>query len=282
MKVVRTKSDLRKEIKKLRKGKKKIALVPTMGALHAGHLKLIEEARKKADDVVVSIFINPTQFVADEDFDRYPRQEKKDLDMLKKAKITLAYLPRVEEMYPNGFGTKITVKKDAEILCGAMRKGHFDGVATAVTKLFLQVMPNMAFFGEKDFQQLHIIRSLAQDLFMPVQIYGAPTVRESDGLAMSSRNKYLDKEEREIAPEIFRMLSIMCQRMEDEGDDIAALIKWGKSYLKSKGIKEVEYIDVRDEETLETVEKPGKRPLRILTAARIGNARLIDNIKVRV
>jgi len=283
VKIVRTKTDLRKEIKKLKKSGK-IALVPTMGALHGGHVRLVEEARKNSGAVIATIFINPTQFVAGEDFDLYPRQEKKDISALKKAKVDLCYIPNVEEIYPNGYGTMVTVADNTEILCGASRKGHFNGVATVITKLFLQVMPNLAFFGEKDFQQLHIIKQLAQDLFIPVEIRGVATVREKDGLATSSRNKYLDEEERERAPEIFRMLSIMRQRMDDDSEEsLRALEKWGKDYLKEKNIKQVEYVEIRDEETLELADHltPG-RPVRILAAVQLGNARLIDNIRVRV
>jgi len=252
-----------------------------MGALHDGHMELVRQAGRMADAVVVSIFVNPTQFAPGEDFKKYPRTEKSDLAKLRKEKkAEIIYIPYVEEIYPQGFATNVEVKENANILCGKFRKGHFSGVATVVVKLLLQVMPDIALFGEKDFQQFHIIKKLVADLDIPVRIEGVPTVRESDGFAMSSRNKYLAKNERETAAEIFRMLSIFRQRLE-EGEKIGKLIGWGKKYLHSKGIKKIDYLEVRDEKTLTPVKEiRPKQPVRIFIAAYLGKTRLIDNLLV--
>lgn len=279
MKIARTKRELSEAIKGLRANGKRIALVPTMGALHKGHISLIDIARKHADSIVASIFVNPLQFGKNEDFNIYPRQEKEDLEKLNGANTDIAYLPGVDEIYPEGFVTSVIVGKNTDILCGRFRPGHFDGVATVVAKLLIQALPDVAIFGEKDYQQIHIIKRLVTDLDIPVKVIGAPIIREKDGLAMSSRNAYLTPEQRKTAVEIYKMLEDFRSRLKDK-ETIQALIKWGTEYLLGKGFTEIDYIEVRDSETLELIEKIGNKPARILAAARLGKIRLIDNIEV--
>jgi len=277
MEIIRTKTALKKALKNF--GSKKIALVPTMGFLHDGHLQLVELAKKSADKVVVSIFVNPTQFGAGEDFEKYPRDENGDLKKLKALKADIVYIPKITEIYGQHHGTTIHVQKDADILCGKFRKGHFDGVATIVAKLLNQVTPDIAIFGEKDYQQLHIIREMVSDLDIDTKIIGAKIIREKDGLALSSRNSYLSKKEREIAPELFRTLSVIRGRIE-EGEEIKKVISWGKSSLKKKGFSKIDYIEIRDSKTLEEVTKI-KSTARIFAAAHLGKTRLIDNLEIK-
>ncbi len=293
MKIARTKDELWQAIEDLRgNGKKiaddatgKIALVPTMGALHDGHLSLIDTARQNADIVIASIFVNPAQFGEGEDFEKYPRNEGDDLNKLEEMAVEIAYIPAVEEIYPDGFCTGISVTGYNDILCGAFRPGHFDGVATVVCKLLMHAMPDIAVFGEKDYQQLHIIRRMVADLDLPIEIVGAPVMREDDGLAMSSRNVYLNREEREIAPEIYRMMCMVRDKKPSDSSNIEDIYRWGREYLLEKGFNEVDYVEIRYADTLEMVEnidslKDTQRPAHILTAARLGNTRLIDNIKI--
>ena len=260
-----------------------MALVPTMGALHEGHLTLVREAKKQAEHVVVSIFVNPLQFGENEDLDAYPRVLERDCKLLDAEGVTLVWAPSVEVMYPKGFASSIAVTGESEGLCGGSRPGHFDGVATVVCKLFNQVQPNMAFFGEKDWQQLAVIRRMARDLDMALpeasRIIGVPTVREADGLAMSSRNAYLSVEERAQAAALPRAMREAIVLIEAGGDIGAALAEL-EQVLIASDFTAIDYAEVRDAQTLLSVEKLGKEPGRLLVAARIGKARLIDNMSV--
>lgn len=254
-----------------------MALVPTMGALHAGHIALIDIARTKADRVVASIFVNPKQFGPNEDLDRYPRREAADAKALLEAGCDLLWLPPVEAMYPDGFATNVTISGVTEPLDGAARPGHFDGVATVVSKLFNQVRPDVAVFGEKDFQQLAVIRRLVADLDFGIEIVGAPTQRDDDGLALSSRNAYLTPEDRAAAVALPRALGEAAEGIASGEDPDAALAK-ARARLESAGFA-VDYVELADAESLGAV-RPG-RARRLLAAARIGGVRLIDNVAVK-
>ncbi|MEO1922425.1 MAG: pantoate--beta-alanine ligase [Sphingomonadaceae bacterium] len=260
-----------------------LALVPTMGALHEGHLALVREAKRRADHVAASIFVNPRQFGEGEDLEAYPRRLKEDAALLEKEGVALLWAPTPEAMYPNGYATNISVAGVSEGLCGGDRPGHFDGVATVVCKLFNQVRPDMAFFGEKDWQQLAVIRRMARDLDLVRPhvdaIHGVPTVREKDGLAMSSRNAYLSGEEREQAAALPRAMQAAIAVMKQGGDPLKVLAGLREALLDS-GFSEVDYAELRDAETLEPLSRIGPRPARLLVAARIGPARLIDNMAV--
>jgi pantoate--beta-alanine ligase len=275
--LARSVSDLRQSLAPWRKAGEKIALVPTMGALHEGHLSLVALAKSKADRVVASIFVNPTQFGPGEDFRRYPRDEAGDLDKLEKAGANLVFAPETAEMYPIGFSTKVGVSDLTEDLCGASRPNHFDGVATVVTKLLLQCAPHVAIFGEKDYQQLLVIRRLVRDLDIPVEILGAPIVREEDGLALSSRNAYLSPSERKTAPLLYQTIVAVANdlRQGRGADDAAAA---GCFKLEAAGFR-VEYVAVRDPETLKPLSGPVERA-RVLAAVELGRTRLIDNVAV--
>ncbi|MGP1351912.1 MAG: pantoate--beta-alanine ligase [Parasphingopyxis sp.] len=269
---------VRAALRELRADSGTVALVPTMGALHKGHIALVARAREVADHVVASIFVNPTQFGEGEDFDSYPRTEEEDAAKLEAAGCNLLWAPRPEEVYPAGFSTTISLTGVTEGLCGASRPGHFDGVATVVAKLFNQIRPDYALFGEKDYQQLALIRRMARDLDFEIEIVGVPTVREADGLALSSRNAYLSAEERERAvalPDALAETATAILRGESSADAIIA----AKAKLFEAGFATVDYIELRDAETLEPVET-AERPARLLAAARIGKTRLIDNIAV--
>lgn len=269
MKTVRTISDLRDEIAAWRAAGHSIALVPTMGALHAGHISLVGAALALADRAVVSIFVNPTQFAPHEDLARYPRDEASDLAKLTGAGAHLVWMPTVEDMYPAGFATRLEVEGAALPLEGAFRPHHFGGVATVVCKLLMSSMPDMAVFGEKDFQQLAVIRQMVRDLVVPVTIRGVPTVREHDGLALSSRNAYLSADERHIAPMLFKAISDVA-RGRDPAEAAQALL--------AAGFSNVDYIEVRDAETLEPLVPGRGRAGRVLAAAWLGKTRLIDNV----
>lgn len=256
----------------------RVALIPTMGALHAGHMALVTRALAIADRVVASVFVNPTQFGPNEDFQAYPRRESDDARLLMKTGAHGLYAPSVEEMYPAGFATSVTVAGPSAGLCGDFRPGHFSGVATVVSKLLLQSGVDVALFGEKDYQQLQVIRRLVRDLDIPVEIEGVPTVRESDGLAMSSRNAYLTAEERVIAPALHRTLAAIAEKVA-AGRPIAEQEDWGKAQLLSAGFRSVDYLSVRDAESLGSIERLDG-PARLLAAAHLGKARLIDNVPV--
>jgi pantoate--beta-alanine ligase len=268
---------LRDALASFRAAGESIALVPTMGALHAGHIALVETARRRAQRVVVSIFVNPIQFGPNEDLARYPRREVQDARMLTEAGADLLWMPAVEEMYPDGFATAVSVSGVSDVLEGAHRAGHFDGVATVVAKLFGQVRPDVALFGEKDFQQLAVIRRMARDLDLGIEVLGVPTQRDDDGLALSSRNLYLDPDERQRAVALPRALGIAARTLEKGGAADEALAQ-ARDMLAQAGF-ETDYVALVDAETLG--EPAADRPMRLLAAARIGNTRLIDNIAVQ-
>jgi len=273
----RTVADLRAHVAPWRKAGKSIALVPTMGALHAGHLSLVTLAKSKADRVVVSIFVNPIQFGPREDFSTYPRNEAGDIEKLRAAGADLVFAPNTAEMYPAGFSTKVSIGDLTEDLCGANRPNHFDGVATVVTKLLLQCAPDMAIFGEKDYQQLLVIKHLVRDLNVPVEILGGEIVREKDGLALSSRNAYLSPAERKTAPLLHQTISEVAAALaRGEGADAACVA--GRFKLEAAGFR-VDYIAVRDPDTLKPLSGPVKHA-RVLAAAYLGKTRLIDNVPV--
>ena len=278
---VRTVAALRARIATWRKeaGEAKVALVPTMGALHRGHLALIAAARAQAGKTVVSLFVNPTQFGPGEDFTSYPRDEAADARALESAKADLLYAPTVEEMYGDGFATTVTVSGLSAELEGAVRPQHFSGVATVVTKLLNQARPDIAVFGEKDYQQLLVVRRLAADLDLATRIIGVPTLREDDGLALSSRNAYLTADERKIAPALYATLRDMAAKITASRSPAADLIEQARQSLLQAGFASIDYLELRDSETLATVRRM-TRPTRLLAAARLGKTRLIDNVAV--
>jgi pantoate--beta-alanine ligase len=255
-----------------------IALVPTMGALHAGHLALVAEARRRASRVVATIFVNPLQFGANEDLDAYPRQEAEDIALLEAAGCDLLWVPGAGEMYPAGFATTVSVAGVSERWDGAARPGHFDGVATVVAKLFTAVRPDLAIFGEKDFQQLAVIRRMTLDLGLGVEILGVPTVRDHDGLALSSRNAYLSPNERKNAVALPEALSSAAERLR-AGEDVTAVLDESKERLRAAGFSRVDYLVLVNAMTLEPLERFGG-PMRLIAAATIGRTRLIDNLAV--
>jgi pantoate--beta-alanine ligase len=279
MQVIARPDELRQRIRQWRRAGERIGFVPTMGNLHAGHGSLVGLAGELADRVIVSVFVNPLQFGPNEDFAAYPRTPDEDRRLLESMHVDLLFVPEVDDIYPRGqqTTTRVHVPGLEDILCGAFRPGHFMGVATVVTKLLNIVLPDAAVFGEKDFQQLMIIRRAATDLCMPVEIIGAPTTREADGLAMSSRNRYLSAQERAIAPQIYAELSRARAALEGGSSDFAALERAGLDALVKAGFRP-DYFSVRDAATLDppAADSTG---LVVLTAARIGRARLIDNVR---
>jgi pantoate--beta-alanine ligase len=276
--IVRTISALRDAVAAFRAAGETVALVPTMGALHAGHMALVEEARRRARRVVVSIFVNPTQFGANEDLGAYPRREATDVKLLDEAGVDLLWLPSADEMYPADFSTGITVGGVSEGLCGAVRPGHFAGVATVVAKLFNQVRPDTALFGEKDYQQLAVIRRLNRDLDFGVTIVGVATQREDDGLALSSRNIYLSQDARAVARSLPRALGEAARAIQ-AGGDVAAVLDNARSRIIAAGFDSVDYVELRDAATLAPMTMLD-RDARLLVAARIAGTRLIDNLAV--
>lgn len=274
---VTTVPDLRATVATLRQDGARIAFVPTMGALHEGHLTLVRQARALADKVVVSIFVNPLQFAPTEDLDRYPRNEAGDLALLHSVGCDVVYLPTVDALYPQGFVSRVEMKGPALGLESDFRPQFFSGVATVVMKLFNQVRPDIAVFGEKDFQQLAVIRAMVRDFDMPIEIIPGATVREADGLALSSRNAYLSQEERSIAPLLHQALQTVRTAVL-AGDAPDAAIAQAQTGLLAAGFRSVDYIALRDAETLGDV-TPG-RPQRLLAALWLGKTRLIDNIAV--
>lgn len=278
MQTIRQLKPLRKAIAALRAQGDRVALVPTMGALHAGHMALIAEARKRAEHVVASIFVNPKQFGPNEDLAAYPRRAAKDSAMLSEAGVAVLWMPDAEIMYPAGYATNVSVAGVTDGLDGVARPGHFDGVATVVAKLFNQARPDVALFGEKDFQQLAVIRRMAADLDFGIEIVGVPTEREEDGLALSSRNVYLTPEERLQARALPRALGAAASVIEAGGDVAEALAK-AQAALIEGGFQSVDYVSLCDAATLQPVTSLQK-PARLLAAARIGAARLIDNVPV--
>jgi pantoate--beta-alanine ligase len=273
--------ELRARISSWRRAGERIAFVPTMGNLHAGHASLVGKAAELGRRIIVSIFVNPLQFGPNEDFAAYPRTPAEDRHRLESLAVDLLFAPEVADIYPRGqqSSARVHVPGIEDILCGAFRPGHFMGVATVVTKLLNLVQPDVAVFGEKDYQQLMVIRRAATDLCMPVEIVGAATMRESDGLAMSSRNRYLSSEERAVAPRIYAELERARVAIEGGAGDLAAIEKQGAAALQKVGFRP-DYFSVRDAATLD-VATATTEDLVILTAARIGRARLIDNVRAR-
>ena len=277
MQIVRTSEELAESIARLKR-QGTLALVPTMGALQAGHMALIAEAKRRANKVVASIFVNPTQFAAGEDLDRYPRREEQDARMLEQAGCDLVWIPTVDAIYPRGFATTVHVSGVSERWEGEARPGHFEGVATVVAKLLLAVKPDVAVFGEKDFQQLAVIRRMVVDLNIPVEIVGLPTVREHDGLALSSRNAYLSKDDRRRAVALQRAL-LGARDAIRGGKAVGSALREAKQTLIDAGFLKIDYLALVDAQTLEPVEVAPEE-MRLIAAAMIGTTRLIDNIPV--
>lgn len=282
MQIARTLEMLRKSLTALRADGQTVALVPTMGALHEGHLTLVRRAKAQADHVVVSIFVNPRQFGAGEDLDAYPRQLERDAQLLEDEDVSLIWAPAPQEVYPVGYATNISVAGISEGLCGADRPGHFDGVATVVCKLFNQVTPDMAFFGEKDWQQLAVIRRMARDLDLNWPhvdaIYGVPIVREKDGLAMSSRNAYLSPEQRHQAAALPQAMKAAIIKL-SEGGAADRLLEDMRQDLLASGFDSVDYAELRDADSLAPLVSDNGNA-RLFVAARIGGTRLIDNMEI--
>ncbi|MGH7045891.1 MAG: pantoate--beta-alanine ligase [Stellaceae bacterium] len=279
MHIARTIAELRGMLAPWRSTGEHIGLVPTMGALHAGHMALVGAAKTQCERVVATIFVNPRQFAPAEDLGAYPRPEAADLAMLRAADVDLAFVPGAEEIYPPGFATLVRVAGLSEGLCGAHRAGHFDGVATVVAKLLIQSLPDRAYFGEKDYQQLMVIRRLARDLDLPVAIEGVPTVREADGLALSSRNAYLTPAERRVAPELVRVLRRVATALAAAPDAVGPETERGRALLAQAGF-DVEYLEIRDAASLAPVTAVVSAPARVFAAARLGRTRLIDNVAI--
>ncbi|HKE43955.1 MAG TPA: pantoate--beta-alanine ligase [Steroidobacteraceae bacterium] len=271
---------LRERVSGWRRQNLKVALVPTMGNLHDGHIRLVRQARDAADRVIVSIFVNPLQFGPKEDFSAYPRTPEEDRRLLALAKADLLFQPEVEEIYPGGYqhSTIVDVPELSGVLCGAFRPGHFAGVATVVAKLFNIVQSDIAIFGEKDFQQLLIIRRMVTDLCIPVEVRGMATTRDADGLALSSRNRYLSAEERQVAPRLFAALEAARQEIESGATQFERIEQSGMQNLVEAGFRP-DYFSIRQAHDLQPVQDP-QAEIRILAAARLGRARLIDNVKV--
>jgi pantoate--beta-alanine ligase len=280
MNVVKTIADLRAAVTRARGEGKRIGFVPTMGNLHAGHIALVKKAGQRADFVVASIFVNPLQFGPNEDLASYPRTLTADQDKLFEAGCHLLFAPSVEEMYPHGqaMQTIVRVPGVSEGLCGGSRPGHFDGVSTVVNKLFNMVLPDLAVFGQKDFQQLAVIRTMVRDLNMPVQIIGEPIVRADDGLALSSRNGYLSENERATAPALYRTLSQLAEAIHNGNRDYSALLTQGRQTLSAAGLRP-DYLEIRNAVDLQPADS-NTRELVILAAAFLGKTRLIDNLLV--
>jgi pantoate--beta-alanine ligase len=278
VRIIREKEALREAVAALKADGGTIAFVPTMGALHAGHMALVDEARRRASHVVASIFVNPTQFAPNEDLARYPRREASDAKMLEESGVEILWAPDVETMYPDGPAITVRAGPLGDELDGAARPGHFDGVATVVARLFEQVQPNVALFGEKDYQQLLVIRRVVRDLALSIEIVGVPTQRDADGLALSSRNLYLTDEERRAARALPRTLGEAAAAIA-QGGNIADVLAKARDALSRAGFDPIDYVELRDAETLAPATN-GARPARLLAAARIGGTRLIDNLAV--
>ena len=278
--VVRTVTELRARVTAARTDGKSIGLVPTMGALHHGHLSLVDEISSQSDFIVVSIFVNPTQFGEGEDFDAYPRDEQTDLEKLAPTAASLVYAPTVGEMYPDGDATTVSVEGISDNFEGAQRPGHFDGVATVVSKLLLQCLPDVAIFGEKDYQQLAVIRRFVKDLAIPVAIIGGPIIREADGLAASSRNVYLDTNARQIAGQFNLVLKQLIKDVQAGASLRDAESKASASLMKA-GFNAVDYVSIVDPNTLEVLETLD-RNARVLSVARLQKVRLLDNMAIKL
>ena len=282
MDIIEDREALRDTLRIWRRAGEHIALVPTMGNLHEGHLSLLALAREHAERVVVTIFVNPTQFGEDEDFERYPRTLERDKRHLKRANVDILFLPSVETIYPFGtdVATSVTVPVLTEEFCGLQRPGHFDGVTSVVSRLFSIVQPDVAVFGQKDYQQQLIIRRMVDDMHLPVEIISGPTQRDKDGLALSSRNQYLTEEERKVAPQLYLTLQEIGKELQSGNDDYSALEQRGSNELQAHGFT-VDYVSIRRAENLGEPDRDTDR-LVVLTAAQLGKARLIDNLLVDI
>lgn len=277
LQVIRAPAELRETVLAHKRQSKRIGLVPTMGGLHAGHLSLLKAARERCDILVMSLFVNPTQFGPTEDLDRYPRNEEADLASAEEYGVDIVFCPDVAGMYPQGFQTSISLSELAKPLCGAGRPEHFEGVATVVTKLFHLALPDVAVFGQKDAQQLAIIRQLVSDLDFSIEIIGAPIVREEDGLALSSRNVYLSDEERKQALSLHRGLCAAQQRFDEGACDSSTLVGAARAVIGASPLAKIEYLELRDAATLEEITEI-KAPALLAVAAAFGQTRLIDNL----
>jgi len=280
MRTVHSLKELRAILRGYRQQEKTIGLAPTMGNLHEGHISLVRKAAEAADIVVTSIFVNPMQFGANEDLDTYPRTLINDQNKLSEAGNTLVFAPSAEEVYPDGLArhTRIVVPEVSDGHCGASRPGHFEGVATVVSVLFNMIQPDFAVFGEKDFQQLAVIRKMARDLMMPVEVIGAPTIREEDGLAKSSRNSYLSEDERKMAPVIYQTLQATAAKIADGHADFQVLAKEAGDSLRDAGLR-LDYFNIANSQTLKPAASDDSE-ITLLAAAFLGTTRLIDNISV--
>ncbi|GMQ83778.1 MAG: pantoate--beta-alanine ligase [Gammaproteobacteria bacterium] len=280
MRTLASVEDVRKAVNDWRLAGERVAFVPTMGDLHQGHLELVRHALTRAPHVIASIFVNPTQFGPGEDFDAYPRTLESDQEMLQREGVELLFAPSVETLYPGGAEdtTRVEVPQVSRGLCDDFRPGHFTGVATVVARLFNLVQPDIAVFGEKDYQQLAVIRRMVRDLCWPIEIDGVPTVREADGLAMSSRNRYLSVDERKLAPVLYRTLCEVAGQARARQQSCRVLERQAMKKLEQAGFSP-EYVSIRHAETLRPVET-GEMPARVLAAARLGKARLIDNVSL--
>jgi len=279
LKVLRTVTSLRRALEPYRKQHERIALVPTMGALHRGHMALVREARRRAKRVVVSVFVNPAQFAPHEDFTSYPRSFATDVKALREAKVDLVWAPSVEVMYPNGFATRLVPEGAAKAgLEDEFRPHFFGGVATVVAKLFTQVSPDFALFGQKDYQQLRVVTQMARDLDLQAKVIGVPTVRETDGLAFSSRNAYLSAAERAVAPMLYRVLKECAARIKN-GEKVDHVLNVGRIEIDLAGFV-LDYLEARHAATLAPIASRQDGPIRLLVAAKLGKTRLIDNIAV--
>ncbi|MGO4914110.1 pantoate--beta-alanine ligase [Pseudogemmobacter sp. W21_MBD1_M6] len=277
--VVRTVADLRAVVAGWKAAGERVGVVPTMGALHEGHLSLVQAAKRGADRVIVTIFVNPKQFNNPADLEKYPRTEETDAALLAPFGVDLIFAPMPDEVYPQGFASTVSVAGISDALCGAHRPGHFDGVATVVTKLFLQTLADSAYFGEKDWQQLQVVRRLVADLNVPVTVVGCPTVREADGLALSSRNQRLTGEERALAPALPRAMRDAAARI-CAGQTASVALAAARTAILSAGFREVEYLELRGAQDLVMMDH-ADRPAHIFAAAWLGDVRLIDNMDVR-
>ncbi len=276
--IVKTVRTLRQRIHAWREAGKTVALVPTMGALHEGHLSLVKLAKKKADHTVVSIFVNPKQFGPKEDLATYPRDEARDKAKLIELQTDLIYVPKPLEIYPSDFSTSVNVGKLTEGLCGVSRPHFFSGVATVVCKLLNQGLPDIAIFGEKDYQQLLVIKRMVRDLDIPVKILGGPIVREKDGLALSSRNVYLSEKERAIAPQLHKTIKDAAQKL-GRGGRVSSVLSSGSRKLDTAGFR-IDYLEVRSVKTLALIKGQVREPARVFVAVFLGKTRLIDNVAI--
>ena len=273
--VITNAAALRERVAFYKSKNQRIAFVPTMGSLHKGHLSLVRHAKASSDIVITSIFVNPKQFGPNEDFDSYPRDHASDVELLREEGCHFVYIPEASDIYPEGFSTVVSLPSLDGVLCGASRPGFFTGIATVLTRLFLQIDPDAVFFGEKDYQQLMLVRRLVADLGLKIDVEGCPIIREEDGLAMSSRNRYLTDQERQLAPNLYQQM----QSVLENKDDLETALENAKIKLKELGF-EVDYFEVRDIEALEPVTGTINQPARLFAAAMLGKTRLIDNMEI--